>query len=158
MKHFVTLPYLLSMYLTCSGRGFFAPSQLRPGSQLCLHCVDSILNPGEGRGVYDTHPWYKLYCPYRPQLLLHCDGLPLPLTPQCYTKLYTKVCIIIQFSKYLLLYVILWSSEKVWQICLVVNSLITQLLVKHSSIQLSWTGSLVKFRNKSKSLDQRHFI
>ena len=57
MKHFVTLPYLLSMYSTSSGRGFLplvtAAHEISPTCS-CMR------NPGEGRGVYDTHPCESL--------------------------------------------------------------------------------------------------
>ena len=39
------------------GHGLFAPRQLRPCCQLCLHCVGSCkLNPGERSGSVHTHP------------------------------------------------------------------------------------------------------
>ena len=55
MKHFVNLPYLLSMYSTSSGRGFLplvtAAHEISPTCS-CMR------NPGEGR-VCDTHPCFK---------------------------------------------------------------------------------------------------
>ena len=45
-------------FFLIEGHGLFAPRQLRPCCQLCLHCVGSCkLNPGERSGSVHTHPW-----------------------------------------------------------------------------------------------------
>ena len=66
------------MYLTSSGRGFLplvtAAHEISPTCSCMLY-------PGEGRGVYDTHPWGELI----PKTTI--DSLPggLLLKVQCFT-------------------------------------------------------------------------
>ena len=46
-------------FFLIEGHGLFAPRQLRPCCQLCLHCVGSCkLNPGERSGSVHTRPWW----------------------------------------------------------------------------------------------------
>ena len=48
-------------FFLIEGHGLFAPRQLRPCCQLCLHCIGSCkLNPGERSGSVHTHPWFTL--------------------------------------------------------------------------------------------------
>ena len=58
MKHFVTLPYLLSMYLTSSGRGFLplvSWDQAVTPVYIVLTAAYSI--QGKEEECMDTHPW-----------------------------------------------------------------------------------------------------